>query len=300
MDFIVALPRTQRGKDSIMVVVDRFSKMAHFIPCEKTDDATHIAHLYFKEVVKLHGIPKSIVSDRDTKFLSHFWRCLWRLLGTKLLYSTSHHPQTDGQTEVTNKTLTTLLRSLVSKSVKEWDLKLPHAEFAYNSTPSFATAHSPFESCYGINPLTPLELIPLPLESRVSYEAEEKAKEMKKLHQEIRAKIEKTNEMYKARANKHRKAITFKPGDLVWIHLRKERFPSRRKNKLMPRSDGPFKVLERVNDNAYKLELPGDMGVSSTFNVGDLTPYLDDEEEGDDLRANHIQEEEDEADVMPT
>ena len=106
--------------------------------------------------------------------------------------------------------------------------------------------------------------------------------------------------MYKARANKHRKAIAFKPEDLVWIHLRKERFPSRRKNKLMTRSDGPFKVLERVNDNAYKLKLLGDMGVSSTFNVGDLTPYHKDEEDGDDLRENHIQEGEDEANFMAT
>ena len=106
--------------------------------------------------------------------------------------------------------------------------------------------------------------------------------------------------MYKVRANKHRKVITFKLGDLVWLHLRKERFPSRRKNKFMPRGDGPFKILEKVNDNAYKLELPGDMGVSHTFNVGDLIPYLDDEEDGDDLRANHNQEGEDEASVMPT
>ena len=129
---------------------------------------------------------------------------------------------------------------------------------------------------------------------------EERAKEMKKLHQKIRAKIEKTNEMYKARANKDRKAITFKPGDLVWLHLIKERFPLRRKNKLMPRGDDPFKILEKVNDNAYKLELSGDMGVSPTFNVGDFTPYLDDDEDGNDLRKIHNQEGEDEANIMPT
>jgi len=119
VDFIVALPRTQRGKDAIMVVVNCFSKMANFISYEKTDDASHVAYLYLKEVIKLQGIPRSIVSDWDTKLLSQFWRCLWQLLSTKLLYSTSHHPQMDGQTKVTNKTLATLLRSLVSKTIKE-------------------------------------------------------------------------------------------------------------------------------------------------------------------------------------
>ena len=186
MDFIVALPRTQRGKNAIMVVVDRFSKMPHFIPCHKTDDATHIVELYFREVIRLHGVPKSIVSDRDSKCLSHFWRSLWRLLGTKLLFSTAHHLQTDGQMEVTNRTLTTLLRSLVSKSLKDWDLKLPHAKFAYNRSPSYATKHSPVECVYGVNPLTPLDLIPILTKARVSFEAETRVKEMKRLHEQIR------------------------------------------------------------------------------------------------------------------
>jgi hypothetical protein len=131
------------------VVVDRFSKMAHFILCHKTSDATHIANLFFKEIVRLHGLLRSIVSDRDMKFVGHFWRTLWRKLGTDLAFSSAYHPQTDGQMEVVNRSLGNLLRSLVVEHQTGRDQILPQAEFAYNDSVNRSTGKSPFQILYG-------------------------------------------------------------------------------------------------------------------------------------------------------
>ena len=140
--------------------------MAHFIRCKKTSDASNVAALFFKEVYKLHGVPLSIVSDKDAKFLAHFWQTLWRKIGTELSFSTSFHPQTDGQTEVVNRSLGNLLRCLIGENHRNWESILPLAEFAYNSSLNRTINTSPFEVVYGNKPLSVLDLAPLPLSKK--------------------------------------------------------------------------------------------------------------------------------------
>ncbi|XP_024016373.1 uncharacterized protein LOC112089851 [Eutrema salsugineum] len=136
---------------------------------------------------------------------------------------------------------------------------------------------SPFEIVYEFNPKTPMEFTPLPPAEAVSLDGERSADLIKKLHQKAKENLEKRTEQYVKHANKGRKEVVFEPGDWVWLHMRHERFPNQRSSKLAPRGDGPFKILEKINNNAYKLELPGEFNISSTFNVSDLAPYIADD-----------------------
>ena len=182
-----------------------------------SDDASHITELFFREIVRLHRVPRTIVSDRDTKFLSYFWKTLWSKLGTRLLFFTTCHPQTDGQTEVVNRTLSTMLWAVLKKNLKLWEENLSHVEFAYNRAVHSTTKFCPFEIVYGFKPTTPIDLLSLPMQERVNFDASKRAEFVKNLHDRARANIEKMTKIYEKRANKGRKKMLLEAGDLVWV-----------------------------------------------------------------------------------
>lgn len=284
MDFVLGLPRAQRGNDSIFVVVDRFSKMSHFVACKKTTDAVQVAQLFFREIYRLHGLPLSIVSDRDSRFLSHFWRSLWKLLRTSLDMSSAYHPQSDGQTEVTNRTLGDMLRCLVGDNIKSWDTILCKAEFAHNHAVNRSTGFCPFRVVYGLVPRGPLDLGVAPDLSRDNAHAVELVGSLAQLHGQVHDNLQVSSAKYKASADRHRRDVQFKVGDQVWAVLTKERFKPGAYNKLKARKIGPLEVLEKMNANAYKVSLPSDVRCSDVFNVKHLFPYIASDEPEDSGR----------------
>jgi hypothetical protein len=153
--------------------------------------------------------------------------------------------------------------------------------------------NSPFQIVYGFNSAAPIDLLPLPVQVRVNIDASKCADLIKKIHEQARTKIEKMTKTYEKHANKGCKKIVFEPRQLVWVHLRKEQFPKQHKSKLQPCADGPFKVLRGVNDNAYEIDLPSKYGVSTTFNVADLSPFVGIEES----KMTPFQEREDDEDI---
>lgn len=178
------------------------------------------------------------------------------------------------------------MRAFIKKNLKSWEDCLPHAEFAYNHVMHSASKFSPFEIVYGLNPISPLDIIPLPLSERVWVDGKKKAKMVKQIYAEARQNLEEITKQYAKQANKRRREMIFKIGDQVWVQLRKERFPNERKSKLMPRIDGPFKITQRISNNAYKLDFQGKYDVSNSFNFT-MAPFLADDP---NLRTNPFQE----------
>jgi hypothetical protein len=181
------------------------------------------------------------------------------------------------------------------KNIKMWEECLPHVEFAYNRSLHSTTKMCPFEIVYGFLPHAPIDLMPLPSSEKLNFDATQCAELMLKLYETTKENIERMNAKYKISGDKGRKQLDFAPGDLVWLHLRKERFPDLRKSKLMSGPNGSFKVLEKINENAHKLDLPTNFGVSPTFNIANTKPYLGEEDELES-RMTQMQEGEDDVD----
>jgi hypothetical protein len=285
MDFVLGLPRTQRGHDSIFVVIDRFSKMVHFIPCKQTTDIVQVAQLFFQGIYRLHGLPASIVSDCDPRFLNHFWCTLWKKVNTNLKFSCAYHPQTNGKTEVVNRSLGNMLRCLVGDNIKSWDQKLCQAKFAHTHAVNRSTGFSPFQIVYVVIPRGPLDLLPLPEHTQVHRNAAELVTSLQKVHETVRHHLESSNQRYKSEADKRRRNLELQEGDLVWVVLTKERFPAGTYNKLSARKIGPLPIIKKINSNAYQVKLPDGVRTSDVFNIRHLIRYYEAEQEDTSIQG---------------
>ncbi|KAG0154528.1 hypothetical protein PDIDSM_96 [Penicillium digitatum] len=254
MDFITHLPLSY-GYDAILVVVDRLTKMKHFIHCKGTCNAEEVARLYTGHVWKLHGLPNTVVSDRGPQFVAQFWKHLTKRLRITNLLSTAYHPETDGQTERANAVLEQYLRAYVSYLQDDWSEWLPLAEFTANSHYSESTRVSPFYANYGFHPRIGFEPSQ-PASHPATRDAEKFATRMQELTEYIRAEILSAQARYEEQTNRHRApARRYRPGQLVWLNARNIR-TLRPQKKLDWKNLGPFKVLEAISAHAYKLELP--------------------------------------------
>ena len=274
LDFITHLPTTTQGNNSILVVVDRFSKMAHFIPTKDTVTGNETAKLYFNNIYRLHGLPESIISDRDPKFTANFWNCLWKCTGTQLRMSTAHHPQSDGQTERTNMTLESMLRAVISHNQKDWENYLCHAEFAFNSYKNASTKYSPFELNYGYVPRSPS--ITFNADNNNNPAAEEYLKEMKQRFQSAYENIEFAQQKMRENHDQGIKRSNIKVGDQVMISTKLTtpmHLQSRANKALQDKWHGPYKVLEIISNNAYRLKLPSTLRIHPVISCTFIKPY---------------------------
>jgi hypothetical protein len=267
MDFVVGLPRTPKGNDSVWVIVDRLTKVAHFVLVKTRYATEKLAELYVEHILRLHGAPRSIVSDQGPQFVAKFWQSFHKLMGTTLNYSTTFHPQTDGQIERVNQVM---LRACALTYGTDWESSLPFAEFSYNNSFQASLRMAPFEALYGRKCRTPLAWSEVGERAlfgpAIIEEAEEKV-------EKVRENLRIAQSQQKSYADKRRRELTFVVGDRIYLKVSPLRGTKRFlvKGKLAPRYVGPYQITKRIGSLAYQLALPETMaGVHPVFHVSQL------------------------------
>jgi hypothetical protein len=275
MDYITDLPESETC-DAILVIVDRFSKLAHFVPCRKAMTTLELAILFIQEVVRLHGVPNDIITDRGPHFISQFWSALLSELRINRNLSSAYHPQTDGQTERTNQTLEQYLRIYVDYQQSNWVSCLPLAELTYNTTSHDAIRMTPMEATYGFTPILipELELIPDTVPSVTEW-----LSRISDNHILSRLQLNWTREQMKKIADTKRRDIKFKVGDMVFLN-RQNLTTQRPCRKLDWKRFGPFRIIEIINPVSYRLELPQSLRrIHNVFHISLLSPRHSDASE---------------------
>ncbi|GJR48355.1 putative reverse transcriptase domain-containing protein [Tanacetum coccineum] len=276
MDFVTKLPRTSSGHDTIWVIMDRLTKSGHFLPMREDYKMDRLARLYMNKIVARHGVPISIISDRDSRFTSRFCQSMQEALRTHLDMSTAYHPQTDGQSERTIQNLEDMLRACVLDFGVSWDVHLSLVEFSYNNSYHSSVRCAPFEALYGRKCRSPIMWAEVGEGELIGPELVQETTE--KISQ-IKDRLKAARDRQKSYADKRRKPLEFSTGDYVLLKVSPWKSVVRfgKKGKLAPRFIGPFEIVEKVGLVAYQLDLPKEFnGVHDTFHVSNLKKCLAD------------------------
>lgn len=273
MDFIDGLPQSRKF-NCILVIVDKFTRYAHFLPLQHPFTAAKVALSFLDNIYKLHGLPKIIISDRDPVFTSKFWKELFQNIGTELRMSTPYHPQTDGQTERVNQCVETYLRCFIHAYPKRWSYWLSLAEFWYNNSYHSAIKTTPFVALYGRDPrhwgIVPAATCKVPV-------LQEWIEERKLMQELLQQNLHRARQQMKDQADKHRTERSFSVGDSVFIKLQpyvQSSVERRSNHKLAFRYFGPFTVTRVINPVAYEIQLPTDSQIHPVMHVSQLRKAL--------------------------
>ncbi|GJZ39458.1 putative reverse transcriptase domain-containing protein [Tanacetum coccineum] len=288
MEFITKLPKSSQGFDTIWVIVDRLTKSTHFLPIRENDPLDTLARLYLNRIVARHGIPVSIICDRDGRFTLNFWRSFQKALGTDLSMSTAYHPKTDRQSERTIQTLEDMLRACVINFGKGWVKHLPLAEFSYNNSYHASIKAAPYEALYGQKCRSSVCWAEVGEAQLTGPEMIQETTEKIVLNKQ---RIQAAQDRQKSYADLKRKPMEFKVGDRVMLKVSPWKGVVRfgKRGKLNPRYVGPFKVLAKVGKVSYRLELPQELSrVHHTFHVSNLKKCYADEPLAMPLEGIHV------------